>query len=108
VLRLEEEVDINFSVELKQALVEIIASGKELHLDLQSGPSLDVTAIQLLWSAKHEAELRGSHFGIVGDVPDNVTSVLHDAGFSSFLTSFEASFGEFAGSIQETAHDRQV
>jgi anti-anti-sigma factor len=103
VLRLEDEVDINSSVQLKQTLVEVIASGKELHLDLQAGPSLDITAIQLLWSAKHEAELRGSHFAVVGDIPNNVTSALRDAGFASFLTSVEANSGEFAGSIQETA-----
>lgn len=101
VLRLADEVDINSSVELKQALIEVIASGKELHLDLQAGPSLDITAIQLLWSARNAAELRGSRFVIAGDVPESINSALHNAGFDPFLVALEANPGEFACRVKE-------
>ena len=99
VLRLADEVDINSSVELKQALIEIIASGKELHLDLQAGPSLDITAIQLLWAARLVFEQRGSHFVTAGEVPESITSALQDAGFEPFLTPLEATPGDFAGPV---------
>jgi anti-anti-sigma factor len=103
VLRLADEVDINSSVELKQSLVDAIASGKELHLDLQAGPSLDITAIQLLWAARHEIEQRGSNFVIAGDVPEIITSALQDAGIEPFLTPLAANPGEFAGPVKETS-----
>lgn len=99
-VRLEDEVDINSSAELKQALLEGIASGKELHLDLQAGPNLDITSIQLLWAAKQEAEARGIHFAVDGNVPESVTATLIDAGFKPFLASLEA-----YPVIEEKAHD---
>ena len=99
VVRLADEVDINSCVELKQVLLEVLVSGKELHVDLQAGPSLDVTAIQLLWSAKRAVEQRGSHFVITGDIPESITAALNDAGFEPFLIPLAANPGDVAGPV---------
>ncbi len=51
VIRIEGEVDIASAAELKDMLITAISSGKEVQLDLEGASDLDVTAVQLLWSA---------------------------------------------------------
>lgn len=58
-VRLEGDIDVTCSTDLKRTLVEAISSGKEVQVDLALASDLDVTAIQLLWAARREAEKAG-------------------------------------------------
>lgn len=84
VLRLEGEIDVTSSAELKRVLIEAISSGKEVHLDLTQVSDLDVTAVQLLWAASREAEKVGASFAVAGDVTGNIGRAVCEAGFEHF------------------------
>jgi anti-anti-sigma factor len=83
VLKLEGEIDVSCSAELKRGLIEAISSGKEVQLDLAQASDLDVTAIQLLWAARREAEKTGVSFVVAGDVPENIGRAVCEAGFEN-------------------------
>lgn len=54
-LRLQGEMDINCAADFKTLLIQALASGKDMELDLRQATALDVTALQLLWAAEREA-----------------------------------------------------
>ena len=84
VIRLEGDVDVTCAAELKRMMIEAIASRKELQVDLTSATDLDVTAVQLLWAAKREAEKVGT-IGTLGPVPEHIVMALREAGLENFL-----------------------
>ncbi len=84
VLRLEGEIDVTCAAELKRALIDAISSGREVQLDLAQASDLDVTAVQLLWAARREAEKAGTSFAVAGDVPENIGRAVCEAGFENF------------------------
>lgn len=65
-------------------LIEAISSGKDVQLYLAQASDLDVTAIQLLWAARREADKAGASFAVAGDVPGNIGRVVCEAGFENF------------------------
>jgi anti-anti-sigma regulatory factor len=69
---------------LKAALLEAVASGKELRLGMESVVDLDVTALQLLWAAAREAKARSVRFITEGELPERITALIVDAGFDNF------------------------
>ena len=83
-LKLEGEIDVTCSTELKRVLIEAISSGKEVQLYLAEASDFDVTAIQLLWAARREAEKAGASFAVAGDVPANIRRAVCEAGFENF------------------------
>jgi len=84
VVQFEGAIDIACASELKKHLMEGLASGKDVQVDLERATDIDVTALQLLWAAKREAERSGVTVAVVGRVPDTVSFVAHDAGFENF------------------------
>jgi len=86
-LKLDGEIDINVSSELKRTLLEMIASGKTIQLDLAGVSDLDISAIQLLWAAFHDTAKKGVRLRVNGPVPKNLSRTLRDAGFDDFLSS---------------------
>jgi anti-anti-sigma factor len=84
-IRLEGEVDISSAAELKKLLLEALASGRGLRMDLERTTELDVTALQLLWAAEREARGSGVGFSVLGRVPEEISAALSDAGFKEFL-----------------------
>jgi anti-anti-sigma regulatory factor len=85
VVRLEGDIDVTCSTELKRTLIEAISSGKEVQVDLAQAGDLDVTAIQLLWAAGREAEKAAVSFAVSPrDVPENVHRAVCEAGFENF------------------------
>ncbi len=54
-IRMEGEITVACAAELKKALVQALARGNDLRMDLESATELDVTALQLLWVAEREA-----------------------------------------------------
>lgn len=91
VICLEGEIDIASAAELKKLLLEALASGKELRVDLARATELDVTALQLFWAAGREASAAGVGFNLAGEVPAAITSTLGDAGFEQFPIPAEQS-----------------
>jgi anti-anti-sigma regulatory factor len=110
VLRLEGEIDITCSAELKRMLIEAIASGKEVQVDLAPASDLDVTAVQLLWAASREAEKAGASFAVSGGVPENIGRAVCEAGFENFPAAMSPKIAQpsSAAAPAETADDRQV
>ena len=78
------EINITSATELKKLLLEALAPGRELRVDLESATELDVTALQLLWAAEREARGSGVGFTLVGRVPEEISVAVGDAGFRKF------------------------
>jgi anti-anti-sigma regulatory factor len=81
-IRLEGECTLATAAELKNLLIEALALGGDLRLDLRSVEEIDITAMQLLWAAEREANRAGSKFA--GAVPDAIVSAAREAGFDQF------------------------
>ena len=84
VLRLEGEINIASAAELKKLLLQALASGRELRVDLEGATEVDVTALQLLWAGKREARGSGRRFTLAGRVPQEISAAVSDAGFEEF------------------------
>jgi len=89
-IRLEGEVGIGSAAELKDFLIQALASGKKVRVSLQSATELDVTAVELLWAALREAKASGVAFVIEAPVPPIITSALLQAGFDEFAKDMDA------------------
>ncbi len=84
VIRIESDVDIASAAELKSMMIAAISSGKEVKVDLEGASDLDVTAVQLLWSAARDAGKAGSSFVAV-HVPEIVRCAVREMGLPDSL-----------------------
>jgi anti-anti-sigma regulatory factor len=78
-IRLEGECTLTSAAELKRLLVEGLASGRELRLDLARLEEIDITAMQLLWAAGRQAERAGA--GIAIRMSEAAGKTTREAGF---------------------------
>ncbi len=110
VLRLEGDFAIGGAAELKGRLLEALSSGQGLELDMALAGDMDITTIQLIWAAAHEAERLGTSFEMTGLVPEGIRSTFIDAGFASFLALVSSgdAFQEPPATRTEGGDDRQV
>ena len=83
-IHLEGEINIASAEEFKQLLVQALARGKDLRMNLERADELDVTAMQLLWSAEREAKKLGVAFTVSGRVPEAIRAAAVEAGFEKF------------------------
>jgi anti-anti-sigma factor len=83
-LRFEGEIKIACAAELKSLLLEALASGKDLQIDLQHATELDLTALQLLWAARRQANDSGAALALAGPIAEEVLAAASDAGFEKF------------------------
>jgi anti-anti-sigma regulatory factor len=58
-MRLEGRITVTSAAELKEALLEWLAAGKNLELDLETAEEIDVTVMQLLWATARAAAPTG-------------------------------------------------
>jgi hypothetical protein len=79
---MENAVSFTSADELKKLLIEGLASGKEVQLDLERAEEIDVTVMQLLWAAEREAERAG--LGLVSHVSEAAAAAAREAGFERF------------------------
>jgi anti-anti-sigma regulatory factor len=84
VIRLDGEINIGSAAELKKLLLQALASGRELRVDLEHATELDVTALQLLWAAEREARGSSRGFTLAGRVPEEIWAAVVDAGLETF------------------------
>ena len=89
-LLLEGEVGIRSAKELKQALVQALEAANEIAVSLEKATELDVTAVQLLWTAKREALEAGLEFVYIGTEPEEIAIALAEAGLELFTPVPEA------------------
>ena len=82
VLRIEDAVTVNSAGELKSLLLECLVSGKDLHVNLENAREIDVTAMQLLWAAKREADRQGTAMTI--STSQAVAEAAQELGFERF------------------------
>ncbi|MGC1460807.1 MAG: STAS domain-containing protein [Terracidiphilus sp.] len=81
---LEGVIDIASAAELKTILLDALKQDKTVRIALDAHSDLDVTAVQLLWAAEHEARAVGLEFTFAGGAPEPVASALKEAGFEKF------------------------
>jgi anti-anti-sigma regulatory factor len=79
-IRLEGEINVTSAAELKLLLLEGLASGQPLHLNLERADEIDVTILQLLWAAGRDGERAGA--GIEGCISEAAAAAARDAGFA--------------------------
>ena len=77
-IRMNGQVTLASAVELKAALCEWLAAGKNLELDLESVEEIDLTILQLLWAASREA---GDRRMQVAGRSEAVVNAVRAAGF---------------------------
>ena len=82
IVRLDGEFTLASAPELKALLLEWLASGKDLQLDLEQAGQIDITLLQLLWAAAREARRAGA--GISSRVSETAAVAARDAGFERF------------------------
>ena len=80
VISLEGQISVTSAVELKTLLLECLAAGKDLELDLERAEELDVTIMQLFWAAAREATRTGA--GIAGRASATAITAVREAGFA--------------------------
>ena len=81
-IRLEGEFTVTSAAELRNLLLEGLASGNDLRLDLERIDEIDITLMQLLWAAGREANRTGATMAI--RVSDAAAMAARKAGFERF------------------------
>jgi ABC-type transporter Mla MlaB component len=81
-IRLEGELAVTSAAELQRVLIEGLASGRELQVDLQRAEAIDITVLQLLWAAEREAARTGARLAL--RVSDAAAGAAREAGFERF------------------------
>ena len=82
VIRLAGEFTLTSAAELKNLLLQGLASGNDLRLDLEQAEEIDITVMQLLWAAGREADRKGASLAI--QMSDAAATAARDAGFERF------------------------
>jgi anti-anti-sigma regulatory factor len=80
VISLEGEISVTSAAELKTLLLEWLAAGKDLELDLERAEELDITILQLLWAAAREATRTG--VTMAGHASAAAIQAIGEAGFA--------------------------
>jgi len=80
---IQDQTGVASALELKKLLLEGVASGEDLELDLESIEEIDVTVLQLLWAARREAGRTGTKFVIRSS--DAAAGAIREAGFGALL-----------------------
>jgi hypothetical protein len=81
-IRLEGDCGVMAAGELRRGLIEWLAAGKDLELDLGSAGDIDVAVLQLLWSAEREVAQHGSK--LVSRLSETALQISREAGFDLF------------------------
>ena len=81
-LRLEGTANVACAEELKRRLLEGLAYGGDLRLDLERAEEVDITVLQLLWADGCEAARAGVE--MVSGVSEAAAASAREAGFERF------------------------
>ena len=81
-IRLEDKVNVTSAEELKRLLLEGLISERDVHLNLERVEEIDVTVMQLLWTAGREADRKGTR--MVTRVSEAAAAAARELGFERF------------------------
>ncbi len=84
VLSLTGNLNIQQSIQLKEALVNALQSSKICMLDMKNVTHYDLSIIQLIYSAYKTAKDSGQEVTVLGEFPQIFISAVDDAGYSDF------------------------
>lgn len=90
-IRLDGEIGIDASAELREFLITACDETRNLRISLKEVSELDVTAMQLLWAAEREAPVRGIRLEFDSETPSAVQNAFSDAGLPIPNQSLHAS-----------------
>ncbi|MEO8596778.1 MAG: STAS domain-containing protein [Candidatus Solibacter sp.] len=88
-VRLSGEATVGSAAALKAELLEALASGGDVQVDLQGVEAVDLATMQLIWAAAREAAAGGRVLAA------RVSCAVECA-------AQELGFGDFAGTVQDT------
>ena len=88
-LELRGTIDINSARGLKESLLHALEAGKDISVCPEAVTALDISAAQLLWAAKRDAEGKGLQFQFAGAVREEVIAALKMAAIDLFSRSKE-------------------
>lgn len=81
-IRVEGEFSVTSAAELRKLLKEALGSGKKIQIDLGGAAEIDVSLLQLIWSAEHDPAW--AELGRVSGVSEAASRAARDAGFERF------------------------
>jgi hypothetical protein len=81
-IQIDDAVTVSSAEELKNLLLEGLVSGVDVQVDLEHAGEIDVTAMQLLWAARREADRKGT--GMAIRVSQAVAAAAREIGFERF------------------------
>jgi hypothetical protein len=82
-IRVEGSADISDAAEFKALLIDAVARGRAIRVELGADASLDVAAIQLLWAGAREARASSLEFTVFTPSPDALSTSLAELGFEA-------------------------
>ncbi len=88
-LELRGKIDINFARGLKESLLRALEAGKDISVCSEAVTALDVSAAQLLWAARRDAESKGLQFQFAGAAREEVLAALRVAAIDLLSRSKE-------------------
>ena len=82
VVRFDGDCGMTCVCELKRMLIEGLASGHPVRVDLDQAGQIDIAILQLLWAAEREAAHSGS--GLLAKASEPIRAIARAAGFEFF------------------------
>jgi anti-anti-sigma factor len=79
-INLEGEINIRCAAELKELLLQALTREGALHIDLSATTEVDITTLQLLWTAQREAREAGKEFLLNGPISKTVATAIKHSG----------------------------
>jgi ABC-type transporter Mla MlaB component len=79
-ISLEGEINIRCAAELKEFLLQALTREGALHIELSTATEVDITALQLLWTAQREAREAGKEFLLNGPISETVAAAIKHSG----------------------------
>jgi anti-anti-sigma regulatory factor len=91
-LRAEGPCTVTVAAEMKTLLLQGLASGSEVYVDLEQVEEIDIAVLQLFWAVEHEAGRTGAR--VVVHASEAARTTAREAGFDRFPGEMTA--GEMA------------
>jgi anti-anti-sigma regulatory factor len=98
-IRLIDAIDIGHAAELRQILMDAIASSPRIRIPICGATAIDVTAVQLLWASVDHASLAGKDLAVEGPLSEEVEKSFAGTGIFPILNSVAAQPGREAASV---------
>ncbi|MBZ4676384.1 MAG: hypothetical protein JG782_1003 [Anaerophaga sp.] len=81
------QLTINYIQKVKEAVGEQVNFSRDIAVRIDNPDNLDITFLQLLQSMKATTEKNKRKFSVSADLPNELDSLVSNAGFSDLLNS---------------------